>query len=70
MVAEKPCDRTMELKKENSAAAATKAAAVAREEHFRGKEGELSEEMSFGNCDRKVDLEFSDDKNDPNKQQV
>lgn len=69
IVVEKPYDRTMELEKGNSAAA-TKTAAMAREEHFRGEEGGLSEEMSLANCDKKVDLECSGDKNDPNKQQV
>ena len=70
IVAEKPPhDKTRELGKGNSLAA-TKAAPVAREEHFRGEKGGLSEGMSSGNCDRKVDLEFSEDKDDPNRQQV
>lgn len=68
-MAEKLYDITMESVKGNSGAA-TKASAAVREEHFVGEGGGLSEEMSFGNCDRKVDLEFSVDKNDPNKQQV
>ena len=57
----------VELEKGHSA---TGAAAVAEEEHFKEEEGGLAEEMSFGNCDRKVDLESTANKNDVNKQQV
>ena len=66
IVVEKLCYSTVELEKGHSA---TEAAAVA-EEHFEEEEGGLAEKMSLGNCDRKVDLESTANKNDVNKQQV